>query len=209
MKRSVFVIGLTGSIGMGKSTASAMLAKKGLPIFDADAAVHDLMAEGGKAVAAVEAAFPGVVENGLVSRPALGQKVFRDGAALKRLERILHPLVRKAEEAFLAAVARRRLPVAVRDVPLLFETGGDKYCDATILISAPTRIQAARVLARAGMTRKRLAQILTRQMPDVEKYKRADYVVPSGLGKRIMREALGAVLRDIEAWRPRALAIEN
>lgn len=209
MKRSVFVIGLTGSIGMGKSTASAMLAEKGLPIFDADATVHGLMAKGGKAVAAVEAAFPGVVEDGAVSRPALGQRVFGDGAALKRLERILHPLVGEAERAFLASVARRRLPVAVRDVPLLFETGGDKRCDATVVISAPKHIQAARVLARPGMTRERLDQILAKQMPDAVKRKRADYVVPSGLGKRVTREALAGVLRDIEAWRPRVLAMEG
>lgn len=197
MKRSVFVIGLTGSIGMGKSTAAAMLRRRGLPIFDADATVHKLMGPGGSAVAAVEEAFPGVVRNGAVDRPELGKRVFGDGAALKRLERIIHPRVGEAERAFLADVARRRLPMAVRDVPLLFETGGDKRCDATIVVSAPAHIQAARVLARPGMTMERLEQIRAKQMPDAQKRQRADYVVPTGLGKRVTWDVLGAVLRDL------------
>lgn len=125
MRRSVFVIGLTGSIGMGKSTAAAMLREMGLPIFDADATVHSLMAKGGSAVAAVEEAFPGVVIDGAVSRPELGKRVFGDSEALRRLERILHPRVGQAERAFLARVARQRQRYAVRDVPLLFETGGE------------------------------------------------------------------------------------
>ena len=137
MKRSVFVIGLTGSIGMGKSTAAAMLRRKGLPIFDADATVHQLMGVGGAAVAAVEAAFPGVVIDGAVNRPELGKRVFGDSAKLKQLERILHPRVGQAERAFLAGVARQRLPIAVRDVPLLFETGG---AATQRLWSAPRRI---------------------------------------------------------------------
>lgn len=198
MKRSVFVIGLTGSIGMGKSTAAAMLRCRGLPIFDADATVHQLMGVGGSAVAAVEEAFPGVVKDGAVDRPELGKRVFGDSAKLKQLERILHPRVGQAERAFLAGVARQRLPMAVRDVPLLFETGGEKRCDATIVVSAPAHIQAARVLARPGMTMERLAQIRSKQMPDAQKRKRADYVVPTGLGKRVTWEALGAVLRDLK-----------
>ena len=198
MKRSVFVIGLTGSIGMGKSTAAAMLRRRGLPIFDADSTVHQLMGVGGSAVAAVEEAFPGVVENGAVNRPELGKRVFGDSAKLKQLERILHPRVGEAERAFLADVARRRLPMAVRDVPLLFETGGEKRCDATIVVSAPAHIQAARVLARPGMTMERLKQIRSKQMPDAQKRRRADYVVPTGLGKRVTWEALGAVLRDLK-----------
>lgn len=199
MKRSVFVIGLTGSIGMGKSTAAAMLREMGLPIFDADATVHKLMARGGAAVAAVEEAFPGVVADGAVSRPELGKRVFGDAAALRRLERILHPRVGDAERAFLAGVARSRRQFAVRDVPLLFETGGEKRCDATIVVSAPAHIQRARVLARPGMTEERLQQVLSKQMPDARKRRLADYVVPSGLGRRVTREALAAVLRDIGA----------
>lgn len=199
MKRSVFVIGLTGSIGMGKSTAAAMLRRRGLPIFDADATVHKLMGVGGSAVSAVEEAFPGVVKDGAVDRPELGKRVFGDSAKLKQLERILHPRVGQAERAFLADVARRRLPMAVRDVPLLFETGGEKRCDTTIVVSAPAHVQAARVLARPGMTMERLEQIRSKQMPDAQKRKRADYVVPTGLGKRVTWEALGAVLRDLQA----------
>ena len=198
MNHSVFVIGLTGSIGMGKSTAAAMLRRKGLPIFDADATVHQLMGVGGSAVAAVEEAFPGVVKNGAVDRPELGKRVFGDSAKLKQLERILHPRVGQAERAFLASVARQRLPMAVRDVPLLFETGGDKRCDATIVVSAPAHIQASRVLARPGMTMERLEQIRSKQMPDSKKRQRADFVVPTGLGKRVTWDALGRVLRVLK-----------
>jgi dephospho-CoA kinase len=198
MNHSVFVIGLTGSIGMGKSTAAAMLRRKGLPIFDADATVHQLMGVGGSAVAAVEEAFPGVVKNGAVDRPELGKRVFGDSAKLKQLERILHPRVGQAERAFLASVARQRLPMAVRDVPLLFETGGDKRCDATIVVSAPAHIQASRVLARPGMTMERLEQIRSKQMPDAKKRQRADFVVPTGLGKRVTWDALGRVLRVLK-----------
>jgi len=199
--RPVFVIGLTGSIGMGKSTASSMLKSMGLPIFDADATVHGLMAKGGAAVAAVEAAFPGVAVDGAVSRPELGKRVFGNDPALRQLERILHPRVGQAERAFLAGVARRRLRYAVRDVPLLFETGGDKRCDATVVVSAPAHIQRARVLARPGMTEERLNLILAKQMPDAKKRQRADYVVPSGLGRRVTRDALAAILRDIKSRR--------
>ena len=198
MNHSVFVIGLTGSIGMGKSTAAAMLRRKGLPIFDADATVHQLMGVGGSAVAAVEEAFPGVVKNGAVDRPELGKRVFGDSAKLKQLERILHPRVGQAERAFLASVARQRLPMAVRDVPLLFETGGDKRCDATIVVSAPAHIQASRVLARPGMTMERLEQIRSKQIPDAKKRQRADFVVPTGLGKRVTWDALGRVLRVLK-----------
>ncbi|HKK31443.1 MAG TPA: dephospho-CoA kinase [Alphaproteobacteria bacterium] len=201
MRRGVFVIGLTGSIGMGKSTAANMLRRRNIPVFDADATVHELMEPGGAAVAAVEEAFPGVVKNGAVDRGELGKRVFGHRAKLKKLERILHPLVGEAERAFLARVARRRLPMAVRDVPLLFETGGDKRCDATIVVSAPAHIQAARVLARPGMTRERLEQIRAKQMADAEKRKRADYVVPSGMGRRMTWDTLGEVLRDIERRR--------
>ena len=201
MTSPVFVIGLTGSIGMGKSTASSMLKSMGLPIFDADATVHGLMAKGGSAVAAVEAAFPGVVVDGAVSRPELGKRVFGNDPALRQLERILHPLVGQAERAFLAGVARRRLRYAVRDVPLLFETGGDKRCYATVVVSAPAHIQRARVLARPGMTEERLNLILAKQMPDAKKRQRADYVVPSGLGRRVTRDALAAVLRYIKSRR--------
>lgn len=190
MIRGRYVIGLTGSIGMGKSVASGMLRRFGVPVFDADAEVHKLMAKGGRAVAAVEAAFPGVVRDGAVDRPSLGARVFGDGAALKRLERILHPMVGQAERAFLARAARDRRKVVARDVPLLFETGGDKRCDMTLTVSAPAHIQRHRVLARPGMTEERLAQVRAKQLPDALKRKRADRVIPSGIGKRVTRRAL-------------------
>lgn len=199
MIRGRYVIGLTGSIGMGKSVAAGMLRCAGVPVFDADAEVHRLMAKGGRAVEAVEAAFPGVVADGAVDRPALGAKVFGDSAALKRLERILHPMVGRAERAFLARAARERRRIVARDVPLLFETGGDKRCDLTLVVSAPAHIQRWRVLARPGMTEARLAQVLAKQMPDAEKRRRADVVIPSGLGRRLTRRRIRQALARARA----------
>ena len=189
------IIGLTGSIGMGKSTAAAMMREAGLPVFDADAEVHRMMAPGGAAVAPIEAAFPGTVCDGAVDRAALGARVFADADALRRLERIVHPLVGRAERAFLRRAARERKPAAVRDVPLLFETGGEKRCDWIVVVSAPAHIQAARVLARPGASRERLEQVRAQQTPDAEKRKRADIVIPTGAGKRLTRDRLRAVLR--------------
>lgn len=197
MKRGLVVIGLTGSIGMGKSTAARMLREMGIPVFDADAEVHRMMARGGGAVAAVDSAFPGVVVDGAVDRAKLGARVFGDAAALKRLERILHPRVGEAERRFLARAAMQRAGMVVRDVPLLFETGGDRRCDHTIVVSAPEHIQAARVLSRPGMTRERLAQVRAKQMPDAEKRRRADFVVPTGLDKRFTRNRLRDIVRTI------------
>ena len=189
------VIGLTGSIGMGKSTAAAMLRAAGLPVFDADAEVHRMMAPGGAAVAPIEAAFPGTVCEGAVNRRALGDLVFADTEALRRLERIVHPLVGRAERAFLRRAARERRQAVVRDVPLLFETGGEKRCDWTVVVSAPARIQAARVLARPGVTRELLDSVRAKQTPDAVKRKRADVVVPTGAGLRLTRDRLNAMLR--------------
>ncbi len=190
------VIGLTGSIGMGKSTAAAMLRAAGLPVFDADAEVHRMMAPGGAAVAPIEAAFPGTVCEGAVNRRALGDLVFADTEALRRLERIVHPLVGRAERAFLRRAARERRRAVVRDVPLLFETGGEKRCDWTVVVSAPARIQAARVLARPGVTRELLDSVRAKQTPDAVKRKRADVVVPTGAGLRLTRDRLNAMLRQ-------------
>lgn len=195
MKRGRFVIGLTGSIGMGKSVAATMLRRAGVPVFDADAEVHKLLGKGGRAVKPVEAAFPGVVKDGAVDRPSLGACVFGDDAALKRLERILHPMVGEGERAFLAKAAQNRQKVVARDVPLLFETGGEKRCDMVLVVSAPRHIQTIRVLARPGVTAERLALIRSKQTPDAVKRRRADAVLPSGLGKRITREALAKALR--------------
>ena len=179
----MLVVGLTGSIGMGKSTAAVALRRLGLPVHDADAAVHRLMARGGAAVQAVAAAFPGVERDGAIDRKLLGARVLGDPAALKRLEAILHPLVRRETWQFLAQQARLRQPLVVLDIPLLYETGAERRCDVVIVVSAPAFIQRARVLARPGMTDARLQAILNRQMPDAEKRRRADFVVQTGLTK--------------------------
>jgi dephospho-CoA kinase len=194
MRPGVFVVGLTGSIGMGKSTAAAVLRRLGLPVHDADAAVHRLMARGGAAVDAVAAAFPGVEREGRIDRQLLGRKVLDDDAAMKRLEAILHPLVRAEAQAFLARQARLHRPLAVLDIPLLFETGGDELCDAVIVVSAPPAVQRARVLARPGMTEEKMQAIMARQMPDAEKRARADFVVQTGLTKGHSLRQLAAIV---------------
>lgn len=189
------VLGLTGSIGMGKSTAAAVLRREGVPVHDADAAVHRLLGRGGAAVAAVGAAFPGVVRDGEVDRQALGRQVFGDPRALARLETILHPLVQSEARRFLARARRARRRLVVLDIPLLFETGGDGRCDAVVVVSAPRLVQRARVMKRRGMTPERLAGIEARQMPDVQKRRRADAVVPTGLDRRTALRALRRVLK--------------
>jgi dephospho-CoA kinase len=194
----VIVIGLTGSVGMGKSTAAAILRRIGLPVYDADRAVHRLMAQGGGAVGAVEAAFPGVVKDGAVDRQALGARVFGDAAAMRRLEAILHPMVRQAERRFLALCRARRLPMAVLDIPLLYETKGEARCDLVIVLTAPQFLQDQRVMKRPGMTPKRLAEIKAKQMPDAEKRQRADIVIDTGLGLRPTRTALLHVVRALK-----------
>ncbi len=204
----MLVIGLTGSIGMGKSTAAAMLRRLGLPVHDADAAVHRQMACGGAAVSAVEAAFPGVTRDAAIDRGLLGAKVLADSAALKRLEAILHPLVRAEARAFLAKQARLRRLLAVLDIPLLFETGGDRLCGAVIVVSAPPFIQRARVLRRPGMTDAKMQAILARQLPDAEKRRRADFVVHTGLNKAHTLRQLAGIVRLLqrEALKRRPLA---
>lgn len=170
-----FVLGLTGSIGMGKSTTAEMFAAAGVPVWDADAAVHALYAPGGAAVAAVAAAFPGAVRQGAVDRGALKSLLASDPSALPRLESIVHPRVAASRAAFLAAHADA--PLIVLDIPLLFETGADALCDATLVVTAPPEVQRARVLARPGMTEDQLSLILARQMPDAEKRARATHVI--------------------------------
>lgn len=163
------IVGLTGSIGMGKSTAAAQLRRLGVAVHDADAVVHRLLGRGGRAVAPIAAAFPGVVVDGAVDRRALGARVFGDGPALRRLEAILHPLVRDAEQAFLRRSSRRRLSLVALDVPLLFETCGQRRCNAVIVVSAPAFLQRQRVLGRPAMTPEKLQAVLRQQMPDAEK----------------------------------------
>lgn len=203
----MITIGLTGSIGMGKSTAAVMLRRLGAPMFDADAEVHRLLGPGGGAVAAVEREFPGVRdEGGGISRQRLGAQVFGRPEALKRLEAILHPIVRAAERRFVAQGRARRLPLIVLDIPLLFETRADALCDAIVVVSAPAWLQRQRVLRRPGMTSARLASILAAQMPDHEKRRHADFVVETGLGRGLTLRRLAAALRLLRRgnWRREA-----
>ena len=199
----MIVLGITGSIGMGKSVAAAQLRSLGVPVHDADAAVHELLAPGGAAVRPVGKAFPGVVKNGAIDRARLGAQVFGDERALARLEGILHPLVRRAHGRFIAAARRRRLGLVALDIPLLFETGGEGQCDAVIVVSAPTFLQRQRVLKRPRMTEERLAAIRARQMPDMEKRRWADYVVPTGNGRRAGLRKLVGIVRSLERRRQR------
>jgi dephospho-CoA kinase len=191
----MFVLGLTGSIGMGKSTAARFFAEAGVPVHDADAAVHQLYE--GAAVPAIEAAFPGTTENGKVDRDKLGSHVFGDAAALARLEGIVHPLVRAAEATFLADAEAAGAEVAVVDIPLLFETGADARVDAVVVVSAPADVQRARVFERPGMTEDKLQAILTKQMPDVEKRRRADFVVDTSKGFDSARAQVHGILRAV------------
>jgi len=191
------VIGLTGSIGMGKSTVAAMFRRLKVPVFDADAAVHALQGPGGAALPAIEAAFPGTTSAAGLDRAKLGVAVFCDAAALQRLEAIIHPLVAAAQRQFLARHRRRRL--VVLDIPLLFEKGGAARVDATVVVSAPAPVQRARVLARPGMTPEKLESILARQMPDAEKRARADIVIPTGTGKVATRRAIERLVACLSA----------
>jgi dephospho-CoA kinase len=188
------VLGLTGSVGMGKSTAAA-LRRMGIPVHDADREVHRLLGPGGDAVAAVAEAFPGVVRNRAVDRLELGRRVFSDAAGLARLEAILHPLVRAAEGRFLARCRRQRRRLAVLDIPLLLETGAAGRCDAVFVVSAPRRVQLARVLGRPGMTPARLRGVEARQMSDGEKRRLADAVIPTGLDRRFSLDCLRRAVR--------------
>jgi dephospho-CoA kinase len=190
-------LGLTGSIGMGKSTTAGLFRLLGVPVYDADRAVHRLLAPGGAGVSPILAAFPDAGDSaGGIDRQALGGLVFAHPAALYRLEAILHPLVRHAESRFLAAALRRRLPLVVLDVPLLFETGGERRCDAVAVVSAPYFLQRQRVLARPGMTDATLAGILARQTPDQVKRRRADAVIRTGIGRRpALRQILSLLNR--------------
>lgn len=189
----MFVLGLTGSLGMGKSVTAKMFAEEGVPVHDADAAVHDLYE--GAAAPLIEAAFPGTTAAGKVDRDKLAQRVLGDSVALEKLEAIVHPLVRRAEHAFLDQAARKGARAAVLDIPLLFETGGDGRCDAVVVVSAPPEIQRARAFERPGMTEQKFAAILAKQMPDADKRARADFVVDTSRGF----DAARAQVRDILA----------
>ena len=204
----MFILGLTGSIGMGKSETSKMFRRLGVPVFDADAAVHELMIKGGRAVRRVEAAFPGVTKDGAVDRPALGAKVFGKREELRKLEAILHPMVGQMQRAFLSDAQARRLPLVVLDIPLLFEGRGEERCDATAVASAPNFLQRQRVLARPNMAVEKFENIRRQQVPDAVKRQRADFILPTGLGRRFtlnhVANLIGAVRgRSGHAWPPR------
>ena len=191
----ITILGLTGSVGMGKSTTAQLFAEEGVPVHDSDAAVHQLYE--GEAVPAIEAAFPGTTAGGKVDRNKLGARVLGDAAALAKLEAIVHPLVRAAADRFVAEARARGAPVVVLDIPLLFETGGEDRVDAVVVVSAPAEVQRARVLARPGMTPEKFAAILAKQLPDAEKRARADFVVDSSQGLEPARAQVRDILRAI------------
>ncbi|MBV9861008.1 MAG: dephospho-CoA kinase [Alphaproteobacteria bacterium] len=200
----MIVLGLTGSIGMGKSTAAAMLRRLGVPLFDADLAAHRMLGPGGEVNATVAAAFPGVrAESGAIDRQRLAARVFGNDAALRRLERIIHPRVAKAERRFVGRARARRCPLVVLDIPLLYEVRGAARCDYVLVVSAPAWVQRRRVLRRPGMTDSRLAAILRQQIPDREKRRRADFVVQTGLGKGLTLRRLRTIVRILRAEQQR------
>jgi len=199
----MIVLGLTGGIGMGKSTATATLRRLRVPVFDADAAVHLLQARGGRAVAPIGAAFPGCLRDGRVDREALRRAVLGNPAALKRLEAIVWPLVRDAERRFLARARRAGWRMVVLDVPLLFENGGERRVHQVIVVSAPAAVQRARVLRRPGMTAERFAAIHARQMPDAEKRRRADHVVQTGVSRNHAQAAIRRIVQELRGSAPR------
>ena len=190
----MIIIGLTGSIGMGKSTVAAMFAEEGAPSFNSDAAVHILYAPGGAAVAPVEAAFPGVTKDGAIDRVALSARVVGNPDEIKRLEAIVHPLVRQAQMQFLQDQRDTGAAFVVLDIPLLFEGGGAKYVDKTVVVSAPADVQRARVLARSGMSVEKFEAILKLQMPDTEKRALADFVIDTSGSFDDTRAQVRAVL---------------
>jgi dephospho-CoA kinase len=189
----MFVLGLTGSLGMGKSTTAKFFAEEGVPVHDADAAVHRLYES--EAVPLIEAAFPGTTAGGKVDRDKLAKRVLGDAAAIQKLEEIVHPLVRASEQRFLAEAERQGAKVAVLDIPLLFETKGDERCDAVVVVSAPAEMQRQRAFERPGMSEEKFQAMLAKQMPDAEKRARADFIVDSGQGFEHAR----AQVRDILA----------
>ena len=190
---------------MGKSTAARSFQAMGIPVFDADAAVHRMLGPGGVAVSSVLAAFPGCgSEANGIDRRAMGQVVFGNEGALKQLEHIVHPWVRMAQRCFLAQQSAAYRSIVVMDIPLLYETGGDSLMDAVAVVSAPAFLQAQRVLRRPGMSRQRLNEILKRQMPDREKRKRADFIIPTGIGRRHSIEVIAKVISEIKHRRATA-----
>lgn len=196
----MIVLGLTGSIGMGKSTTAKMFTDAGIPVHDSDEAVHRLYA--GEAAPLIEAAFPGTVRDGVVDRTELSRHVLGDATALKKLEAIIHPLVRADANAFLDRSRNAGAPIAVLDIPLLFETNGRGRVDKVVVVTAPADVQRQRVLARPGMTEQKFETILAKQVPDAEKRKRADYIVDTGDGLAAAREAVRAIIGELTVGKP-------
>ena len=190
----MIVIGLTGSIGMGKSTVAQMFAEEGAPAFNSDDAVHELYARGGDAVGPVEAAFPGVAKDGAIDRSALSARLVDNPEAIKQLEAIVHPLVRQAQNAFLDRHRKAGVAAAVLDIPLLFESGGAERVDTIVVVSAGADVQRARVMGRPGMSEENFATLLSRQMPDAEKRARADFVIDTSGEFDATRAQVRAVL---------------
>lgn len=197
----MIVLGLTGSIGMGKSTTAKLFAEAGVPVYDADAAVHRLYE--GEAAPAIEAAFPGTTENGKVDRVRLSAAVVHDPAAMKKLEGIVHPMLGASRQQFLQEAERSGAPVAVIDIPLLFETGGDKRVDAVVVVTTSPELQRERILSRPGMTEEKLQAILARQMPDAEKRARAHFVVDTSHGLDPVRVRIRDILDQAARMQPR------
>lgn len=191
----MFILGLTGSIGMGKTATAKMFAEEGVPVQDADAAVHALYE--GKATPLIEAAFPGTTANGKVDRVKLGTMVIGKPEAMAKLEKIVHPLVAQERDSFLADAEKSGADIVVLDIPLLYETGSDINCDAVVVVSAPAEVQRERVLARPGMTEERFAAILAKQMPDAEKRARADFIVDTSRGFDVARQQVREILAKV------------
>lgn len=194
----MIVIGLTGSIGMGKTATARMFAEEDVPVADSDKVVHQLYEKGGAAVAPITTAFPDVVTDGAIDRQKLARHLAGNPDDFKRIEAIVHPLVRAEQEKFLNDARRRQAPLAVLDIPLLFETGRDRDVDKIVVVSAPAAVQRARVLARPGMTEEKFASILARQLPDAEKRARADYIVDSGRGFDHARAQVRRIIAELK-----------
>ena len=197
----MIVLGLTGSIGMGKSTTAKLFAEAGVPVYDADATVHKVYE--GEAAPAIEAAFPGTTVDGKVDRARLSAKVVQDPAAMKRLEQVVHPMLRAYHQKFLSDAEQSGAPVAVVDVPLLYETDGEKRVDAVVVVTTTPEIQRERILARANMTQEMLDTVLARQLPDAEKRKRADFVVDTSHGLDPVRARIRDILEQAVKMRRR------
>lgn len=191
----MLILGLTGSIGMGKSTTAKLFTEAGVPVYDADATVHRIYE--GEAAPAIEAAFPGTTVNGRVDRARLSERVMHDPAAIRRLEQIVHPMLRSHHQKFLEEAEKSGAPVAVMDVPLLYETGGEARVDAVVVVTTSPEVQRERILARENMTGEKLDALLARQLPDAEKRKRADFVVDTSHGLDPVRSRIRDILDQV------------